>query len=318
MSSCGVPSALTASLLEGESVTTRVLPETDWDEASVMLTPPEVWPDSLTCIFESSAGVEIGSLKVMLRMPVRVWYVAESKTGRIVSLMVMGWSAAASIGLPEVSETAPASMSSWGDVMELTVFFCTGGSVTVRVLPEADKKVTPVRVAPPEVWPDSLTCSFESSIVVEIGSLKATRRSPDMVLYAAELKLGGVPSVTAMGWSAAASIGLSDVSETAPASMSSWGVVMALTVSLCEGESHTTRVLFETDWEETSVMLTPPEVWPDSLTCSFESSIVVEIGSLKVMLRMPVRVWYVAESKTGGIVYLTVMGWSAVAAILLL
>ena len=46
-------------------------------------------------------------------------------------------------------------MSSWGAVMALTVFFCRVESVTVRVLPETDRKVTPVRVAPPEVWPDS-------------------------------------------------------------------------------------------------------------------------------------------------------------------
>ena len=70
MSSCMVPKALAVSLWDAESVTVRVLPETDWDEASVRVAPPDDWPDSRTCSPERVTLSEIGSLKVMLRMPV--------------------------------------------------------------------------------------------------------------------------------------------------------------------------------------------------------------------------------------------------------
>ena len=114
MSSRGVYMALTASLWEGESVTARVLLETDWDEAPVMSTLPVVWSDSRTCSPERVTVSEIDSLKVMLRMPVLAVYVAALKTGGVLSVTDMGWSAAAAIGLPEVSKIASASMSSWG------------------------------------------------------------------------------------------------------------------------------------------------------------------------------------------------------------
>ncbi len=131
--------------------------------------------------------------------------------------------------------------------MTLTVSCSDVERSTVRVLPVTVG--VPVRVTPPEELPDSRTCIFERSTVVsEIDSLKVTVRLPVPVLYVAEPKVGetvsgGVPPISDISLSLVTAIGLSEVSETAPASMSSLGVVMALTVSCSDVERSTVRVL---------------------------------------------------------------------------
>ena len=102
---------------------------------------------------------------------------AEENSGGVVSSTVIALSGEAAISLLFRSETAPASMSSWGVPRDSTAACWDKVSVTVRVLPATDW-AAPVRVAPPADWPESRTCSFERSAVPESGSLKVIARAP--------------------------------------------------------------------------------------------------------------------------------------------
>ena len=92
-----------------------------------------------------------------------------------------------------------------------------------------------------------------------------------------EASLGGVLSVSSVsesiGRSAVAAIWFVDVSDIAPASMSSCGVLMALTVLCWEAESLAARVPTETGWAVAPVRVAPPEDWPESRMWIFERSV---------------------------------------------
>ena len=67
-------------------------------------------------------------------------------------------------------------------------------------------------------------------MVVLSGSLNVMVRMPVPVAYVADDTVGFMVSCIVIVWSAVSAIRLPDVSCMAPASMSSWGVIMAFTV----------------------------------------------------------------------------------------
>ena len=77
--------------------------------------------------------------------------------GRVTSVTVIGWSGAASIPLPVRSVTAPASMSSWGEVILWTVWRWMSESVRVIVIESASRALVVISSSerPPEDSPVS-------------------------------------------------------------------------------------------------------------------------------------------------------------------
>ena len=102
---------------------------------------------------------------------------AEENTGGAVSSTAMALSGDAAISLSLASETAPASMSSWGVPRDSTAVRCSGVSVTVRR--HADGlPARPDSVAPPVFWPGSRTCSLSRWTVPLRDSLKVIASWP--------------------------------------------------------------------------------------------------------------------------------------------
>ena len=117
----------------------------------------------------------------------------------MVSCIVMVWSAAAAIALPAESETAPASMSSWGAVSAFTEFLSFVDRVMVSefvpfvVMVPLDRVTPPVEELDSRMWSLEAECFEESSC-----SLNVTVNSPDPVLYTAEENVGFMVSCIVM------------------------------------------------------------------------------------------------------------------------
>ena len=118
---------------------------------------------------------------------VTVWKAA----GRPV--MTIGRSGAAAMAFPARSETAPASISSCGNLSASAAARWDDVSVTVRVLPETEADA-PVRAVPPEDSPDPRTCRSPRSTVDPSASLNDTSRMPVSTEYAADINSGGAVS----------------------------------------------------------------------------------------------------------------------------
>ena len=67
----------------------------------------------------------------------------------------MVWSDIASMGLPDVSCTAPCSMSSWGVIMAFTVVVSSFDRTNVMELVPLDVMISFDRVTPPVLVSDS-------------------------------------------------------------------------------------------------------------------------------------------------------------------
>ena len=220
----------------------------------------------------------------------------------MMSRMAMALSGAAAIGLPNASDTAPASMSSWGVAISFTfAVFVLFRSNAMKLVPFA--VIMPLdKVTPPALAPASRTCILDASrSAAPSASLNVTFMTPSPFLYQAEIKTGGAVSLVEMVWSVTAATGLFTASSTAPASMSSWGVVMAFTMAVF--------VLFRSNVMERVPLavimpldrVTPPALTPASRTWIFEAlCAAVFSGSSNVTVRMPAPVEYAAETNCGG------------------
>ena len=97
--------------------------------------------------------------------------------------------------MPAVSDTAPASISSWGVVRPATVARSELDRVMVRELVPFVVMVPLDKVTPPVFEPDSRMWSLVATCFAESnGSLNVMANWPDPVVYAAEEKVGFVVS----------------------------------------------------------------------------------------------------------------------------
>ena len=212
--------------------------------------------------------------------------------------------------MPAESDTAPASTSSCGVAIELTVDLSEFDRVKVTELVPFVVMVPLERVTPPELWPDSrmwnlvATCFEESS-----ASLNVIFSVPSPVLYAAEENVGRMVSSTARAWSATADMGLLEESNTAPASMSIWGVAIAAKAVRCVGESVAVSVGPDT---VTADRVMPPADWPVFRMCILEA-IAEDMASLNVIATDTLPLVYEADTNVGFVVSITVMAKLVVA-----
>ena len=102
-------------------------------------------------------------------------------------------------------------------------------------------------------------------------------------------------------WSDAADIRLFERSRTAPASMSSCGVVMAFTVAVSVPSKSNVIELVPLLVMIPLESVTPPELAPDSRTWILEASWAVRLrASLNDTTRVPLPAWYIADENSGG------------------
>ena len=108
--------------------------------------------------FPSSGSLERVPSSVTISPSVTVWGSPASAVGAVL-ITVMDRSGAAAISLPAVSEMAPASMSSCGVFISLTVVLWGAESVRVMVIDDGSTVlvVTSSSESPPEDWPVSRT-----------------------------------------------------------------------------------------------------------------------------------------------------------------
>ena len=175
------------------------------------------------------------------------------------------------------------------------------------------------RVTPLEFMPDSRTCSLEAACFEESSvSLNVTASTPVPVLYVADAKPGLEMSSIVMELSESAAIALPAESLTAPASMSSCGVVIAFTEFLSVPLRVNVSELVPFAVMVPLDRVTPPEPEPDSRTWNLDAACFEESSvSLNVTASTPVPVLYVADAKPGLTMSTTAMGRSYIASMVL-
>ena len=128
--------------------------------------------------------------------------------------------------LPNVSKTAPLSMSSWGVVRLATAVRCGAVSVTITREPNTDTTSPAPSVTPPVELPGFRICILGFCIVELRFSSNFIIIRPSHAEYVTDRNVGLVVSATIMVLLLDCVMPLPAASNTAFDSMSSWGVLM--------------------------------------------------------------------------------------------
>ena len=128
------------------SASTTMLPR-----AAALSERDAVPASAVTFIFEPSTNLTV-LLNVMDMEPLPVWYIAETNTGGPVSRIAMVRSDTAAIRLPDVSRTAPRSMSSCGVAMAFTAAVSVSFRSNVTYVEPFTAMISLDRVTPPALW----------------------------------------------------------------------------------------------------------------------------------------------------------------------